>query len=68
MTSKSILVSERTHASLFLLQAKLQVSEKRRYSMDSIIHKLLTLHDEETQGLEPSTNILNNFKLENIET
>ncbi len=68
MTEKSIAVSERTHASLFLLQAKLMVSDKKQYSMDKIIHKLLTLHDEETQGLEPSTNILNNFKLENIET
>ena len=68
MTEKSIAVSERTHASLFLLQAKLQVSDKKRYSMDSIIDKLMVLYDEQLNydklgGYSPLS-----FKLENIET
>ena len=67
MTEKSIAVSERTHASLFLLQAKLQVLEKKRYSMDSIIDKLMELYDKQSIP----NNILSDrlaFKLENIET
>ena len=60
---KSILVSEITHSSLFLLQAKLMVSDKKQYSMNEIIKKLLTYYDE----FPPNThNTL--FKLENIET
>ena len=67
MTEKSIAVSERTHASLFLLQAKLQVLEKKRYSMNKIIDRLMTTYEKETQQI---LNNLNNpdFKLENIET
>ncbi len=61
MTEKSIAVSEMTHASLFLLQAKLMVSDKKQYSMDRIIHKLLTSYDELTTPAPM-------FKLENIET
>ena len=61
---KSIAVSERTHASLFLLQAKLQVSDKKRYSMDRIIHNLLAGYDK----LMISGTPLESFKLENIET
>ena len=57
---KSILVSERTHASLFLLQAKLQVLEKKRHSMNEIIHILMEYYDYR--------DTLSNFKLENIET
>ena len=60
MTEKSIAVSERTHASLFLLQAKIQVLQKKRMSMDKIINKLLFEFDREPP--------LSNFKLENIET
>ena len=59
MTEKSIAVSERTHASLFLLQAKLQVLEKTRYSMNEIIKTLMDYYDNHT---------LSDFKLENIET
>ena len=59
MTSKSILVSELTHSSLFLLQAKLMVSDKRKYSMNKIIQVLMEYYDNHT---------LSNFKLENIET
>ena len=69
MTEKSIAVSERTHASLFLLQAKLMVLDKKQYSMNAIINKLMVVYDEQDiydeQGeptLDPS------FKLENIET
>ncbi len=63
MTDKSIAVSERTHASLFLLQAKLMVSDKKQYSMDSIINKLMVTYDNQhVLGFD------NNFKLENIET
>ena len=68
MTSKSILVSELTHSSLFLLQAKLMVSDKKKYSMNHIINKLLVLHDEQNNydklgGYSPLS-----YKLENIET
>ena len=69
MTSKSILVSELTHSSLFLLQAKLMVSDKKKYSMNEIVHILMAYYDEHSifdeQGkptLDPS------YKLENIET
>ena len=62
MTEKSIAVSERTHASLFLLQAKLMVSDKKKYSMNAIIDKLLNQYDrDEGSYLRP-------YKLENIET
>ena len=65
MTEKSIAVSERTHASLFLLQAKLMVSDKKQYSMDKIIDKLMTRYDIS----EPETQeMFDKFKLENIET
>ena len=64
MTEKSIAVSERTHASLFLLQAKLMVSDKKQYSMDAIINKLMEYYDD--SNLKQSA--LNAFKLENIET
>ena len=63
MTEKSIAVSERTHASLFLLQAKLMVLDKNRISMDKIIWKLLETYDQTATEFEPVT-----FKLENIET
>ena len=64
MTEKSIAVSERTHASLFLLQAKLMVSDKKQYSMDAIINKLMVKYDASNYLLsDPET-----FKLENIET
>ena len=56
---KSILVSELTHSSLFLLQAKLMVSDKKQYSMDKIINTLMEYYDNHT---------LSGFKLENIET
>ena len=59
MTSKSILVSELTHSSLFLLQAKLMVSDKKQYSMNKIIGILMDYYDNHT---------LADFKLENIET
>ncbi len=67
MTEKSIAVSERTHASLFLLQAKLMVLEKKQYSMNNIIDRLLMIYDAHTPkpdvwGANPA------FKLENIET
>ena len=61
MTSKSILVSELTHSSLFLLQAKLMVSDKKQYSMNEIINKLLVNWDNYSKPLS-------DFKLENIET
>ncbi len=61
MTSKSILVSELTHSSLFLLQAKLMVSDKTKYSMNVIIEKLLVHYDKDESYLRP-------YKLENIET
>ena len=59
---KSILVSELTHSSLFLLQAKLMVSDKKKYSMNEIVHILMAVYDNQ--------NILcdQDFKLENIET
>ena len=60
MTSKSILVSELTHSSLFLLQAKLMVSDKKKYSMNEIVHKLMEAYDKPINVLD--------FKLENIET
>ncbi len=63
MTSKSILVSELTHSSLFLLQAKLMVSDKKKYSMNRIINKLLESFDVH----EYQKDILS-FKLDNIET
>ena len=63
MTSKSILVSELTHSSLFLLQAKLMVSDKKKYSMNFIINRLLTVYDIQDQKIP-----LIPFKLENIET
>ena len=59
---KSILVSELTHSSLFLLQAKLMVSDKKKYSMNKIIEKLMFLYDRN------ESNILESYKLENIET
>ncbi len=62
MTSKSILVSELTHSSLFLLQAKLMTSDKKKYSMNEIIHKLMLAYDL-TNWSTPIP-----FKLENIET
>ncbi len=62
MTSKSILVSELTHSSLFLLQAKLMVKDKKKYSMNYIINKLLTIYDDYHTPTEAI------FKLENIET
>ena len=65
MTEKSIAVSERTHASLFLFQAKLQVLDKKRYSMNDLIHKLMVAYDETSREFDPP---LSNFKLENIET
>ena len=64
MTEKSIAVSERTHASLFLLQAKLMVSDKKQYSMNAIINKLMVRYDSFT----PDEAVLADFKLENIET
>ncbi len=61
MTEKSIAVSERTHASLFSLQAKLMSLDKKQYSMDVIINKLMELYQEtENESLRA-------FKLENIE-
>ncbi len=65
MTSKSILVSELTHSSLFLLQAKLMVSDKKKYSMDSIVNKLLINYDQSEQIIKADPSF---FKLENIET
>ena len=65
MTEKSIAVSERTHASLFLLQAKLMVLDKKQYSMDKIINRLLVFYDRPYNFNESS---LTAFKLENIET
>jgi len=67
---KSISVSDRTHASLFLLQAKLQVIEKKKYSMNKLIWKLLELHDEQSNydKLGGYDQPLAPFKLENIET
>ncbi len=62
---KSILVSELTHSSLFLLQAKLMVSDKKQYSMDKIIQKLMAFYDEYNIK---SINPLQAYKLENIET
>ncbi len=64
-TSKSILVSELTHSSLFLLQAKLMVLDKKKYSMNQIIHRLMTYYDSNSKS---NIEILDNFKLENIET
>ena len=66
MTEKSIAVSERTHASLFLLQAKLMVSDKKQYSMNAIIDKLMNSYDK--RNLDSRNNPLSTFKLENIET
>jgi len=59
---KSICVSELTHSSLFLLQAKLMVSDKKKYSMNKIIDRLMVSYD-----LTLPNNPLA-FKLENIET
>ena len=64
MTDKSIAVSERTHASLFLLQAKLMVLDKKKYSMNKIINQLLELYDSKQSPLTDDRL----FKLENIET
>ena len=64
MTEKSIAVSERTHAQLFLLQAKLMTSDRKQYSMNSIIQKLIDTYAT-TDLTDPS---LSAFKLENIET
>ena len=64
MTEKSIAVSERTHASLFLLQAKLMVSDKKQYSMNAIINKLMTYYD----NIGHESSLTPDFKLENIET
>ena len=61
---KSILVSELTHSSLFLLQAKLMVSDKRKYSMNKIIERLMITYDETIKA----EHNLDPFKLENIET
>ena len=63
LTSKSILVSELTHASLVLLQAKLQVLDKKKYSMNVIIDKLLNVY-QGSSSFDP----LQTFKLVNIET
>ena len=63
--NKAIQVSELTHASLFLLQAKLMTSDKVKYSMDIILNKLLVFYDEYNIK---SKNPLLAFKLENIET
>ncbi len=65
MTSKSILVSKLTHSSLFLLQAKLMTSDKKKYSMNEIIDRLLTDYDNLHYALPPH---LSAFKLKNIET
>ena len=62
---KSILVSELTHSSLFLLQAKLMVIDKEKYSMNQIIEILMQYYDNQVIAGEPS---LAPFKLENIET
>ena len=67
MTSKSILVSELTHSSLFLLQAKLMTSDKRKYSMNEIIHRLMINYDN-NQQLDSLKALKSSFKLENIET
>ncbi len=64
MTSTSILVSELTHSSLFLLQAKLMVSDKKKYSMNEIVHKLMIVYDKHDDTFLSS----GEFKLENIET
>ena len=66
MTSKSILVSELTHSSLFLLQAKLMVSDKKKYSMNAIIDKLMITYDR--QSISSLLHDKLAFKLENIET
>ncbi len=64
MTEKSIAVSERTHASLFLLQAKLMVSDKKQYSMNKIIGILMDYYDNHSTDMgQPLA-----YKLENIET
>ena len=66
---RSIVVSELTHSSLFLLQAKLMVSDKKKYSMNEILNKLLTVYDKviiPRSSLEAPFDV--NFKLENIET
>ena len=63
---KSILVSELTHSSLFLLQAKLMVSDKKKYSMNKIINVLMEAYDD--QHVPNWEHNPNKFKLENIET
>ena len=65
---RSIVVSERTHSSLFLLQAKLMVLDKKQYSMDKIIDKLMVVYDEHYTEYHPLDTSLSDFKLENIET
>ena len=65
MPEKSIAVSERTHASLFLLQAKLMVLDKKQYSMNKIIGILMKNYDDTAREFDPP---LSDFKLENIET
>ena len=66
---KSILVSELTHSSLFLLQAKLMVSDKRKYSMNEIVNILMTIYDRADRDplIRHEVSPLE-FKLENIET
>ncbi len=66
---KSILVSELTHSSLFLLQAKLMVSDKKKYSMNIIIDRLIRYYDSATQqAIKDIESLKTSFKLENIET
>ncbi len=66
MTSKSILVSELTHSSLFLLQAKLMVLDKKKHSMNRIISILM--EDYDRFHITPLSDHPDSFKLENIET
>ena len=65
---KSILVSELTHSSLFLLQAKLMVSDKKKYSMNEIIVKLMDIYDDNLNFKASYSSLDPSFKLENIET
>ena len=63
---KSILVSELTHSSLFLLQAKLMVSEKKKLSMNEIITRLMIRWDNQQEKIHAFDGFA--VKLENIET
>ena len=63
---RSIVVSELTHSSLFLLQAKLMTSDKKKYSMNEIIHKLMITYDNRSISSILQDKLA--FKLENIET